>query len=113
MWKHVFPGKKYNYGIMKNLIYDLSRLAQKFLELERHALKTFECDVNLLEEYKLKSLKIYSLKKLQESRKKLAVSKIDNFTFFYDYLLERVELGFLDYDYLFKTKGNNQVFRIK
>lgn len=27
LWKRIYPGKKYNYGTMKNLIFDLNRLA--------------------------------------------------------------------------------------
>ncbi|MEO8446754.1 MAG: hypothetical protein ABI528_04620 [bacterium] len=31
VWKKIFPGKEYNYGIMKNLIFDLNKLAEQFL----------------------------------------------------------------------------------
>ncbi len=103
MWKSVFPGKAYNYGIMKNLIYDLNGLAIKFLEIENHTLETVEGDINLLKQYKLRSLKSLFARKLLESRNKLAVSEIDNSTLYYSYLLENIELAFLDYDYHLKT----------
>ncbi len=35
VWKDMFPGKEFNYGIMKNLIYDLTRLAENFLIYEQ------------------------------------------------------------------------------
>lgn len=35
VWKELFPGKEFNYGIMKNLIYDLTRLSEKFIVSER------------------------------------------------------------------------------
>jgi hypothetical protein len=31
VWMNIFPGKEYNYGIMKNLIFDLSKLSESFL----------------------------------------------------------------------------------
>ncbi|MEO8210916.1 MAG: hypothetical protein ABI840_10165, partial [bacterium] len=35
LWKHLFPEKKYNYGIMKNIIYDLTKFAERFFEIEK------------------------------------------------------------------------------
>ena len=34
VWLKIFPGKEYNYGIMKNLIFDLSKLCESFLSEE-------------------------------------------------------------------------------
>ena len=34
-WDHMNPGKAFNYGIMKNLIYDLTRLSEEFIISER------------------------------------------------------------------------------
>lgn len=34
LWKKMFPGKNFNYGIMKNLIHGLTKLAWKFIETE-------------------------------------------------------------------------------
>ena len=42
VWKVMFPGKEYNYGTMKNLIHELSKLAMKFIVLE-------EFEENILE----------------------------------------------------------------
>jgi hypothetical protein len=33
-WKIIFPAKKYNYGIMKNLIHDLAKLSESYLSHE-------------------------------------------------------------------------------
>lgn len=30
IWKHLYPGKPYNYGVMKNLLYDLTKLSEDF-----------------------------------------------------------------------------------
>ncbi len=34
LWKKIFPGKEYNYGTMKNLIHEFTRLAEKFVTNE-------------------------------------------------------------------------------
>ncbi len=31
LWKRIYPGKKYNYGTMKNLIYDLTNLIERYI----------------------------------------------------------------------------------
>lgn len=33
LWKLVFPGKEFNYGVMKNLIYDLTKLVEDFIAI--------------------------------------------------------------------------------
>lgn len=42
LWKRIFPDKNYNYGVMKNLVYELKRLASRFImlkELENNKLE--------------------------------------------------------------------------
>lgn len=39
-WKILYPGKEFNYGIIKNLIYDLTRLCENFIVQKR-----FEADI--------------------------------------------------------------------
>lgn len=34
LWKEMFPDKNYNYGVMKNIIYDITKLAERFMEVE-------------------------------------------------------------------------------
>ncbi len=34
VWKKISPEKEYNYGILKNIIYDITKLAERFLEVE-------------------------------------------------------------------------------
>lgn len=44
IWKKIFPGKKFNYGIMKNTIYDLMKLCERFITIEHYGsdeLRTF------------------------------------------------------------------------
>ena len=56
IWKALYPGKKYNYGIMKNLIYDLKILAEKFLSAEKFISDGFQSDFYLLEQYRERAL---------------------------------------------------------
>lgn len=104
MWGAVFPGKAYNYGIIKNHIFDLSILAQKFLELENQKTKPIERDINLLQQYKLRALKSLFSKSIRETKKKFSASLIDNSTFYYGYMLEYTEISFIDYEFLLKSK---------
>ncbi|MDQ3020854.1 MAG: hypothetical protein M3R36_09830 [Bacteroidota bacterium] len=34
VWNKLFPGKEFNYGIMKNIIHELSKLSEKFITFE-------------------------------------------------------------------------------
>lgn len=104
VWKKIFPGKKYNYGIMKNLIHELNKLTLIFLELEKHFTKNFEIDLNLLEQYKLRQLKPLFLKKMKETKTRVKTSKTDNFTFCYSYFAEYAKMTYLDYEYFIKAK---------
>jgi hypothetical protein len=97
LWKTIFPGKKYNYGIMKNLIYDLNKLAVKFLELEMYSQKTFDIDLNQLDSFRHKSLKSHFVKKSAEARKNLEGQPLDNQTYYRQYMLNCSEMSLFDY----------------
>ena len=49
IYSRVFPGKKFNYGTLKNLVYELTLLAKKFIELEHYNTKKIQSSFNLLE----------------------------------------------------------------
>ncbi len=71
VWGKMFPPVPYNYGIMKNLIYDLNKLAVKFIELENYSLKKTEGDLNILEQFQSRGLYDFFEKKVIESRSDL------------------------------------------
>lgn len=98
LWKKVYPGKKYNYGTVKNLIFDLNKLVLKFLELKNSELKERETDINLLQQFKTRNLKSLFLKKLKEAKKNAKEEKVDNDYFYYLFLLEQLEVQLLDYE---------------
>ncbi|MBK6772315.1 MAG: hypothetical protein IPG78_09345 [Ignavibacteria bacterium] len=61
IWVKVFPGKEYNYGIMKNLIFDLNKLAEHFiieLKFKEDKYKQSDCLINALIDRKLHKLYI-------------------------------------------------------
>ena len=59
VWKIIFPDKEYNYGIMKNLIFDLNKLTERYIILVK-----FEEDKLSESKYLLTFLKEKNLTKL-------------------------------------------------
>lgn len=49
IYTRVFPENDFNYGTLKNLVYELTMLAKKFIELEHYSAKKIECNLNLIE----------------------------------------------------------------
>lgn len=49
LWKKIFPEKEYNYGIMKNIIHELSKLSEKFIMTEIYEKKDIQKFSNLYE----------------------------------------------------------------
>lgn len=85
LWIKLFPGKRYNYGMMKNIIFDLTKFAEKFLEIEK-----FNSDENmkfsaLLEKLTEKNLyEIFMMKYGSFEKKKFSSSKI-HLSYYRDY----------------------------
>ena len=105
IWKKVFPGKKYNYGIMKNLIFDLNKLAVKFLELENYSARIIEQELCQLEAFRYKNLKQLYIKRAADTMKNLGARPLDNQSHLYRYMLYSSEMSYLDYEMLFE-KGD-------
>lgn len=62
MWKLLFPDKKYNYGVLKNLIHDLTKLSEEYLGYTYRE-KDMDSDRNLIESlYQRNMMKILSKK---------------------------------------------------
>lgn len=75
VYERIVPGKKYNYGTMKNIMFDLTKLAEKFLSQN-------SCDNSIAnEEYRTlimfleKGLKKQFLKSVEKNFKKLRKNK--------------------------------------
>ena len=51
VWKSLYKGKEFNYGVMKNLIYDLGKLTERYLQIVRLESSEFSRLENLTWEY--------------------------------------------------------------
>jgi len=70
-WKALFPGKEYNYGIMKNLIHDLTGLCEKFILLEQYSGDTFRGDYDLIEAANNRNIQKFTSGKIDQFEKRV------------------------------------------
>jgi hypothetical protein len=75
LYKEIFPGQVFNYGTLKNLIYEMTKLTEKFLELESSDKRPIQKYENFLE-----MLMEKGLNKHFEKHFKLAVKLIEEST---------------------------------
>ena len=47
LWNKLYPGKKYGYGVMKNLIFDITKLAEQFITLQEYKINEIQEFANL------------------------------------------------------------------
>lgn len=72
-WKTLFPGSKYNYGIMKNLIFDLNKLAEQFIVISRFNNEEFKKNEYLIMELLSRGLKNNYISKNNLLKKELSI----------------------------------------
>jgi len=85
VWKKLFPGKKYNYGILKNIIYDITKLAERFLEVEDLNYNEMQRMQNLLNKLGEKHLENIFLNKYNTFEKNFLKSSKFYDNYFRDY----------------------------
>lgn len=87
LWKKLFPEKDYNYGTMKNIIYDFTRLIERFLETESFAEDDIQRMNHLL--LKLQDKKLYGMfeSKYKSYEKNHFKPSKYYYTYFNDYFL--------------------------
>ncbi|HAY34596.1 MAG TPA: hypothetical protein PK536_04555 [Ignavibacteria bacterium] len=73
VWTRLFPGKKYNYGIMKNIIYVLTGLSEKFILLEEYSVNYLRCEIDLIEAAHSKNLPKFTSGKIDQLEKKINI----------------------------------------
>ncbi|MBK7253196.1 MAG: hypothetical protein IPI04_04550 [Ignavibacteria bacterium] len=88
VWDELFPEKSFNYGVMKNLIFELQKLSEKFLHLLHYEENKFEQELNLL-----RKLNDRNLFQLFEKNLKLFKTAVNNSPiapdhFYYKFLTE-------------------------
>ncbi|MBK9229033.1 MAG: hypothetical protein IPL67_18720 [Ignavibacteria bacterium] len=77
VWEALFKGKDFNYGVMKNLIYELGKLADKFLSISHLEKDTLAFSVNLMREQLMRGLSQSFEKNLRTAREDIALNGID------------------------------------
>ena len=71
VWMSIFPGKEYNYGIIKNLIHDLTGLSEKFILLEQYSADTFKCDYDLIEAANSRNIQKFTKSKIDQFERRV------------------------------------------
>ena len=86
IWKKLFPGKEYNYGILKNIIHDITKLAERFLEVEFLNSHDVQRMNNLLSMLGGKQLESIFINKYNTLEKNYFKSSKFYYSFYEDYL---------------------------
>ena len=105
VWKNIFPGKEYNYGIMKNFIHDLTGLSEKFILLEQYSGETLRCELDLIEAAFSRNIQKFTFGKMDQLEKKIdkdidpnKYSSINQFLFIAGNYYDSKSSFVLDYD---------------
>lgn len=90
-WKIIFPAKNYNYGIMKNLIHDLTKLSENYLS-QITSKRNFVYNKNLIEELRNRNLLNMHKKALDKLSEKIDKLPKDEDYYGYKIMLIQEEL---------------------
>jgi len=102
VWNKLFPGKEFNYGIMKNVIHELSKLCEKFITLEYYFKNELRMFQDLTDELDNRNLTKILSTKLLSIEKNFSIEKAinsGNSIQDYYYVLSKVHWLKLYYDY--------------
>ncbi|MBS1519092.1 MAG: hypothetical protein JSS91_13480 [Bacteroidetes bacterium] len=99
VYSQVFPDKRYNYGTMKNLIYELQELAERFLSDTEMRNNSFEIKRSLINSLRKRSLVSLSKKKLRELQNANSEIQIND----YDYFLKLHYINRMNQDLLLES----------
>lgn len=91
LWKYLFPDRKYNYGVMKNLIFGLQKLCEKFIELKEYEKNHFEQKISLSEGLIARDLASLFEKNLKRLQYDISKSRIDENYYYYSFMAESKE----------------------
>ncbi len=111
VFAHLYPGKKYNDALMRNIISDLLCLAEEFLIIKKLKSSDFRKDIFLLEELKNRNLQNRFLKQKEKTLKIVEQSPVKD-EFYYD---KKTEVNRLYSFFLKETEDTylreNQLFQ--
>lgn len=85
LFTRLYPGKKFNYGIMNNLLYELNKLGEKYLEYKRMSKFKIDRQIYAMSEMFSRGLTIALERNIRETEK-LMESESKNDGYFYDKL---------------------------
>lgn len=95
VYSTLFPGKKFNEQVMKNLISELNRHCRDFLETEIYGQDKFERRINLLRQLMQKKNDAAFLAELKIFESELKeISELSEKNFYYMYLLEDIKISY-------------------
>ena len=103
----IFPGKPFNYGTMKNLVFDLTKLAEKFIELKVYNEKPSGSSENLLEAFLERGLGDLFEKNIRSVEKLLSENKEDTNYHQTKYIMEVLKQNYLIQQDKFHQIGDN------
>lgn len=110
IWEKIFPGKKYNYGIMKNLIFDLSKLCESILSEEVYKKNELRRDQDFISSIAGRSVNNLLMSKFDSAER---VFRKDSERFRYSFISEyfeqlrdhyEIKSDFLQSNMLYKKK---------
>ena len=91
VWESIFAGRKFSYGVMKNLIYELNKLAEKYLVLEDNENEKYSEGYKLLRQLKQRALNGQFEKKMKIFKQLVSKSKLKLGTSYNSYLFDDLE----------------------
>jgi len=91
IWHVVYGKKEFNYGIMKNLIYEFKKITEKFLAVEHFDKEELTNDLFIIKEFNLRALGELFEKRIHSTKKKIEQSKIDIDKLFSLYELNKID----------------------
>lgn len=107
IYQKIFPGNPFNYGTMKNLVHDLTKLAEKFIELKVYNEKPERISENLLEAFLERGLGDLFEKNIRSTEKLLAEKKENTNYHGTKYILEVLKQNYLIQQDKFYQTGEN------
>lgn len=83
VFKNMFPDKNYNYGSMKNIIFELQKLSEKFIVIYEISMDEFKINSTLVDTLGKRNLTLLSEKHLKELENSLIGNEIRDVDYFY------------------------------
>lgn len=91
IWNAVYGKKEFNYGIMKNLVYELKKITEKFLAAEHLEKDELSREIFLINELKLRVPGEFFEKKIVTAKNKIENSKTEIRKLYFIYELNSID----------------------